>query len=142
MRKFSQVCYLDKASDSYFVNEAFTFAPFSRAELASDSAALELEIVDFVTKEAFAKSSVECSPEAFSNQLLTAAVMPADGAAMKPGNPGRMRQDTSRMSVESLNSNNANSRRKLPTLPPAKQLPQIPQSRPQSKLDTRVRPSA
>lgn len=46
----------------------------------------------------------------------------------------RIRQENSRMSIESLNSNgnNANNRRKLPTLPPAKQLPQIPQSRVQS----------
>ena len=65
--------------------------------------------------------------------------MPVDGSAYnrkQSTSPvksvtNRMRQENSRMSIESLtsNGNNVNSRRKLPTLPPAKQLPQIPQSR-------------
>ncbi len=144
-KKFSEVSNLDKTSDTYYINEAFTFESLSSSELSSLS--IEFELINFLTKETVGKLNIEYSTEMFDNQLLNLDILPVmshledassyryksdtnNAASPMRQHMGQMNQDNSRvMSIESLNSNGANQRRKLPTLPPAKQLPQIPQGK-------------
>jgi len=130
LKQFSKLCYLDTSSASYPINEAFTF---DYTNLNQNPTTFELEFINSTSKEAFARSRVEYSSQAFANQVVSGDIMPVDGF-VQPLRQSRMRQAVSRISIESLNSNgnNPNSRRKLPTLPPAKQLPQIPLTRNQS----------